>query len=292
MASTFRERRFPPSEVRRILRSAARIAETDPGTGAVERPLTQDEITRWAAELGLPASAVSQAIGAPEAPEPAGAGPWLGARTVALEQVISGELPPERHEDVVTAIRSAAGVDGRTEVLGKTLSWSANPATKNVVTVRSKEGKTEVRVEEALNGTLLLSLLSIMGIFPALMGGAVAMDVSRSGPHALAAGAVFFLASLVAAAFWTRRTIRRREAFLHRLMERTTSAVFSAVEKPAAANTARRPATAPARIADAPAGKRIAATGPGAIDEAAEAEAAEEEAASGSAGIAHRSETK
>jgi hypothetical protein len=233
MASTFRERPLPPAEVRRILRRAAEIAETDPETGTVERALTQDELTRKAAELGLPASAVERAIAAPAALDSSSDGPWLSPRTVVLEHEISGELPPERHEEVIDAIRAAAGSDGRTEVLGKTLTWSISPQAKPLVTIRSKDGRTHVRVEQPLNGAFQLIAFSILGLFPSVMTGAIAMDASRSTTLAMAVGAVTMVCASIASTLFARRDVRRREALLHRVMERATLAVGAAVEAPA-----------------------------------------------------------
>src|SRR5262249_2457423 len=109
MASTFRERQLPPAEVRRILRRAAQIAETDPDTPAGGPCGPTHAPPGRAPGVGPPPGPGPRAIAAPEAPEPAGSRPWLAPRTVVLEQEISGELPPERHEDVIHAIRAAAG---------------------------------------------------------------------------------------------------------------------------------------------------------------------------------------
>jgi hypothetical protein len=274
MASTFRERQLPPAEVRRILRRAAEIAEADPETAAVERPLTQDELTRKAADLGLPASAVERAIEAPSAPEPSGDGPWLRPRTVLLEQEISGELPPERHEEVIDAIRAAAGSDGRTEVLGKTLTWSFSPQMKPLVTIRSKDGRTQVRVEQPLNGALVLTAFAVLGLLPTMMTGALAMDLSHSGRLATVVGAVTMVCALVASTLFAEKTVRRREALLHRVMERATLAVSAAVQ--ASAPPVR------ARIAKA----AVAGEAPSAAQNSASAEEAEAEAEAADAEVA------
>lgn len=271
MASTFRERQLPPAEVRRVLQRAAQLADADPDTAAVERPLTQDEIARRAAELGIPASAVQRAIAAPEAPEPAGDRPWLAPRTVVLEQEIPGELPSERHEEVVHAIRAAAGVDGRTEVLGKTLTWSVAPALKPLITIRSKDGRTHVRVEEPLNGALMLAAFSVTGLLASLMTGAAAMDLSRAAPVATVVGALTMVCALVASTFLVKRNVRRREAFLERMMERAALAVRSAVEPP--------PRAERARIAEGAGGEPTPVENAASVESGAEVEAAEAEAA-------------
>ena len=62
MSDPFREQRIAPAEVRRILRRAAELAEADPETSAVEKPLTRVEIERSAEELGIPATAIARAL--------------------------------------------------------------------------------------------------------------------------------------------------------------------------------------------------------------------------------------
>lgn len=271
MASTFRERRLPPAEVRRILRRAVEIAETDPETGTVERPLTEDELVRRAAELGLPESAVKRAIAAPGVPEPSGGRPWFSPRTVTLEHEIPGELPAERHEEIVEAIRAAAGTQGRTEVLGKTLTWSLGPTAVPLVTLRSRDGRTHVRVEERLNGAALLLSFSTLGIFPSLIAGAVTMDASRSGPLAWAVGAVTMVCAVLVCTLLATKSVRRREAVLERVMERTAAAVAAAVTR-TTPETRARVAAAPERGAGSSAELDVAQA-------EAEAEAAEIEAA-------------
>src|SRR5258708_17831730 len=62
MADPFREQRIPPAEVRRVLRRAAELAESDPETPATEKSLTRVEIERSAEELGIPATAIARAL--------------------------------------------------------------------------------------------------------------------------------------------------------------------------------------------------------------------------------------
>jgi hypothetical protein len=285
MTSTFRERRFAPSDVRRILRSAALLAETDPATAAVERTLTAGEIARIAADLGLPASAVERAIASPGAPEGAGDGPWLSPRTVSFEQDFSGELSVDRHEDIVEALRAATGVPGRVEVLGKTLIWSLTSASMPLVTLRVRDGRTVVRVEERLHGAAGLAAFASIALIPSLMAWGLAMDIGRSSVLAGAAAVVTMLCALVASTLFVRRNVRRREAFLRQVMERVTLAVGSAVQTAATPPPATSAAPPRARIAAPPAAGGASPEGPNAhsaeLEAAAELEVAEAEAAAG-----------
>jgi hypothetical protein len=64
MANPFRERRYLPRDVLRIVRRAASLAEEDPRTDRHGQSLTRGEIERAAANLGLPPSAIARAADA------------------------------------------------------------------------------------------------------------------------------------------------------------------------------------------------------------------------------------
>jgi hypothetical protein len=174
-STPFRERRFPPAEVRRILKSAAALAEDDAATPGVERPLTQDELTRLGAELGLPETSIRRAIAGDAEGEPAQAAAPRGRRLL-FEEEIDGEIDPERFEDVAEALLAATGDPGRAQVIGRTFTWSPTPAMnggqarKLTVTVRARDGKTRVRVEEDLQQMFLALYLGI-GLGMGLGGG-------------------------------------------------------------------------------------------------------------------------
>jgi len=272
MASAFRERRFPPAEVRRIIRRAAELAETDPETSASERALTQDEMVRHGAELGLPAGAVRRAISAPLSPEPSGKRPWLRPRQVLLEQELSGEVPAERHEEIVEVIRSTLGMAGRTEVVGKTITWSFPHASAPVVTIRSKDGRTRVRVEERLEGAGVLIGVGSLGALLCLMAVGVAMDVTRSAAVAGAVASVVMICTLAVAAALAARAVRRREALLELVMERLGAAVGSAVEPRSP------PRMRVAEATDPPAASAVTAGPVADVEAEAEVEAAVEDA--------------
>src|ERR1700722_5443529 len=116
MSDPFRTPRIPAREVRRILRRAAELAEDDPDIGNVEKTMTQDERERGAGELGLPASAIARAIGAPgerDAVAMSSRSFFLGAPTrILLEEELPGEPTDVDREDLVDAIRIVAGQTG------------------------------------------------------------------------------------------------------------------------------------------------------------------------------------
>jgi hypothetical protein len=71
---------------------------------------------------------------------------------VVLDSVIEGEVPEEAYAVLVDEIQERLGIMGHASVLANTLTWS--PATQGedsrrvVVSIKSKEGRTRIRVEE------------------------------------------------------------------------------------------------------------------------------------------------
>jgi hypothetical protein len=161
MSDPFRTPRLPAREVRRVLRRAAELAEDDPDTGSVEKTMTQDELERAAGELGLPASAIARAIGAPGDRDAVPTSPrsfFLGAPLrIFLEDELPGEPTDADREDLVDAIRITAGQTGSVESVGKTLVWKLSSGPRSArdfsVRIRSRNGRTRVVVEERLNST-------------------------------------------------------------------------------------------------------------------------------------------
>ncbi|MBK8253000.1 MAG: hypothetical protein IPK82_10060 [Polyangiaceae bacterium] len=283
MGSTFRERQLPPAEVRRVLRTAATLAETDPNNVGVERALSEEELVAAAAQLGLSPEVVRRAIAKPAASPPEKNGPWVRSRLVVHEEEILGHVPEDRYEEVLDAIRKTAGVQGRVESVGKSISWAMGPAHPVIVSMKVRGNSTVVRVEEKLNGGALLAGLSSLAIFPGLVTGGLTMDLAHSAPMAWLFGLAAFLLTMLAMSALARRNVHKRETLLWNLMEQTTAAVRNAVEAPAGELRAR-----PMRVdsgAYSQQEKRIAEEflpeSEAAITEAAEAEAAQTKSARG-----------
>jgi hypothetical protein len=225
--SPFRERRFAPADVRRILRRAVDAADHDEATAAAEKPLTQEEIERLGGELGLPATAIQRAIAGDAEIQRARVSPW-GRRRIAFEDEIDGELPADRHEDVVDAIQASMGDGGRAQVVGRTLTWTPTPQTPGqgrqlTVSVRSRDGKTRVRVEENLSQQFLGLHLGFG------LGLGIGLGFGVGFPVALSIGSPLFgigfwllaeILSLTIAQIAYRAILRRRTRELSALRER------------------------------------------------------------------------
>ncbi|APR79456.1 Hypothetical protein A7982_04803 [Minicystis rosea] len=183
--SPFRARRLAPGDVRRILRRAAELAEHDASTRSTERSLTQDEIERLGVELGLPATAIRDAIrDDAELADALADGDTPGSTTrdqrtdprrIVLENEIEGEISASYDEDVVETIATTFGDGGRTQLIGRTLTWTPTPEPNNqqrqlTISVRTRDGYTRIRIDERLT-QLYYGLFLGMGLGIGIGGG-------------------------------------------------------------------------------------------------------------------------
>jgi hypothetical protein len=171
-----RTRGFSEDQVRQLLDRAAELQaqeSEDPGAmtiGAVEQVAAQvgippEHVRRAAEELRprepLPARPHGRTPGGqsldwgPGSEVPTGL--WRRSPDekwdrVVLDSVLDGEVPEEAYPILVEEIQERLGIMGHASVLANSLTWS--PATQGeesrrvVVSVKSKEGRTRIRVEE------------------------------------------------------------------------------------------------------------------------------------------------
>jgi hypothetical protein len=121
---------------------------------------------------------------------------------VILDSFVDGRIPEDAYPAMVEEIQNELGVMGHSSVLAGSLTWS--PATQGeetrrvVISVRSREGETRVRVEEqyeirgfrrlfigmgALSGVLIAALVgTVLGVsdasVPALLIPCVGLGVA------------------------------------------------------------------------------------------------------------------
>lgn len=280
-ASPFRERRLAPTDVRRIVKRAAELAEKDPSTAAAEQSLTQDEIERLGAQLGLSDQVVRRAIsedagGAATDPTEA-----TGTRRIYFEDDLDGELPLDRHEDVVDAVQGLMGETGTAQVVGRTLTWAPAGAPNNgqrqlSVSVRSRDGRTRLRIDEKLHAIFWACWLGFgLGLSVPAVGLGVAVGKAAESKGLAVAMIFFFIGlTLMLAHLVFTAVSRRRRRELSQLRNRLVGVVRAAVQRAPAAAT-----SSPAAVRPAAGGARIAT----AETAAAELEAQAEEEAGGMA---------
>lgn len=164
---------------------------------------------------------------------------WLGAPTrIELERTIEGELPEAAREEIVELLRMDLRELGRTEIIGRSLSWRSEPDPQRggrridvLVTVRN--GKTRIQVREHLGGLA-------GGLFGGVVGGAgggVGISLAISGGllgfPLMAAGGVAFAGltyGIVRTAYSS--VVRYRERELTRLTQDLEELVRDAVRAP------------------------------------------------------------
>ena len=87
--------------------------------------------------------------------------------TIVRETRLPGEIPDSGFERVVAAIQSSSHEHGQPSLLGRTLTWQAETASKTrsiLLAVSARNGETRIRVEERLHQFA-------GGLFGGIMGG-------------------------------------------------------------------------------------------------------------------------
>lgn len=298
MAGTpFRERRVSPEETRRIVARAIALGGRGADANTDAPALTEAELAQRLSELGLSEDVIERAMmsSVEEAPAPA-----AGAIQVVHEKRFEGMIPAAQHEALAEAMSSAMGTRGRVEVVGQKLTRTPGGVLQEpILTVRSRDGHTDLRVEEtlanrgqrAIASATMAALSALFAFSPAL---ALARMLTGGSDSPLAAAVVVaFLAMAMGASLWLvrkmfARRLETRTAFLGDALTKVTSdaralaAPTTSAEGAGAATATAAAATAATAAAatDHEAEAHVGAVAAEAEAEAqAEAEAAEAEAA-------------
>jgi len=150
-------RLYDEKQVGKLLKRATELQREDPVRAAVSGGLSLAELEEIAGEAGIDPLFLRRA-----AAELASGGTdregWeriTGApMTLVQEAVVAGELDQDGFERVVAAIQMTAHEHGQPSLLGRTLTWQAETASKQrtiQVTVISRNGETHIRTEERLH---------------------------------------------------------------------------------------------------------------------------------------------
>ena len=224
-------RLYGDREVGLILKRATELQDTAPepsGAGlslweleeiALEAGIDPAHLRRAAAEVESGAASSSLATA------------FLGTSpTVSMERVIPGEIAEDVFEILLPEIQRLDTGQGVPSLFGRTLTWRSNTPSNTrslQVTVSSRDGETQIRVEEQLHGLA-------GGLFGGIMGGGgigigvgvgVGVDVLGSVLFSVAfplgvIGGCYLIARSIFGA-----TVRRRQRTLHDLMERLSEIV-------------------------------------------------------------------
>jgi len=151
-------RRYSDEEIQRLLKRAAELESEKPALPARVDGPTLEEIESIASEAGINPALIRQAAHELDsssggitvlAPQSSG---LLGAPTVfELERVVLGEATQATLEHLVPYLQRAADGMGHPSLMGKTLTWQSEDASKTralQVSVSVGRGETRISVEE------------------------------------------------------------------------------------------------------------------------------------------------
>jgi len=148
--------------------------------------------------------------------QPATAGRKLAGAPLelTLTRTFDGELSVDRFEDLLEAIRARSGERGQAEILRTSLTWAATQSPGNqtvftMVTVRVREGRTELVVEDKLK--------RLAGaLFGGIMGGTSSVTICAPIVAGIWLGPIGVLAGLGVSAAWLGTTFTGARALFKR----------------------------------------------------------------------------
>ncbi|MFO0564982.1 MAG: hypothetical protein U0263_04925 [Polyangiaceae bacterium] len=161
----------------------------------------------------------------------------LGAKLELVhERVVDGELSPDRHEELVEALRRRFNALGQASSVGRTLAWASAMPQSSVaveVTVTARDGKTTVRAVERL-GPLAGGLYGgiVGGVGGGGMGGIVPLAMALNMPEALPFLVVGWFASIYGLVRWGfKRAVASHDRKLAGVAEELAKVTETAIAK-------------------------------------------------------------
>ncbi len=233
---------YDDDEVARILKRATELHQEEPARAGRGGGLTLRELEEIAVEAGINPANLRRAAQELDTGH-TGPSEWaalLGEElTLAFERVVPGEIPDRGFEDVVAIIQQSAFEHGQPSLLGRTLTWQTETATKTrslQVVVSSRGGETHIRVEERLHQLAG----GLFGGITAGVGAGVGVGVGLPVGIVTLGSALFAVAfplgiatiSFIGARAIYRTIVARRRRILGDLLERVTRAVSDSVVAP------------------------------------------------------------
>lgn len=228
---------YGDEEIGRILKRATELQHREPK--ASPTGVTLAELEEIAAEAGIDPTYLRRAAMEVESGH-SHATLWsrvLGSDVALVrETTLPGEIGEGGFEWIVAAIQAASREHGQPSLLGRTLTWRAETASKTrtmQVMVTSRDGKTHVRAEENLTQMAGVTFGSVMG------GGGVGLGIGFGLPIGLEilGSALFAIAApvgivglgYIASRAIYRTVVENRRLALNRLFERVVSESEAAI---------------------------------------------------------------
>jgi len=201
--------RYSEQEMALILKRAAELQEGADGRG-VQRTLS--EIAEIAAEVGIDATFVAEAVAELERP-PTRAG-WLGAPTRFYdERSVAGTLSPAEISELLDRARAELGLHGEVQQVFDGVEWRARSALgMSILTVAPRGRHTRIALTtERLDQAVMIASGSVgIGLLAALGGVAIAINITDSA----------LLASAIVAASAIAGTVISARALWHGVADR------------------------------------------------------------------------
>jgi hypothetical protein len=171
--------RYSEQEMALILKRAAELQEGADGRGAQR---TMREIQEIAAEVGIDASFVTEAVSELRRP-PVRVG-WLGAPTrFHDERNVAGALTPSDIGELLDQARAELGLHGEVHQVFDGVEWRArSPLGATILTLGPRSGKTRIALTtERIDQAVAVAMGSVgIGLLAALGGVAIAINVTDS----------------------------------------------------------------------------------------------------------------
>ena len=226
--------RYSEQEMALILKRAAELQEGADGRGP-QRTLA--EIQAIAAEVGIDAPFVSEAVAELERPRPRVG--WLGAPTrFHDERSVAGSLGSNEVGELLDQARAELGLHGEVRQVFDGVELRLRSALgTSILTVGPRHGGTRIALTtERLDQAVAIGMGSVaIGLLTALGGVAVAINVTDNALFASAIVAASAIAGTVvsARALWfgiAERWRRRTQSIVAALAERATQLAGSSVD--------------------------------------------------------------
>ncbi len=229
---------YGDKEIGQILKRATELQDQEPSAPS-SSGLTLQELEEVAVEAGIDPRFLQRAaleLGT----SPIDPGFWtnvVGDELMLLrETTVAGELSEDGFERVASVIQMGTREHGQPSLLGRSLTWRAETPSKTrtvQVTVTSRDGQTQIRVEENLHQLA-------GGLFGGLIGGGgVGVGVGVGLPLGLALGsalvatafplAVIGLSYIGAREIYRKVTDKRRHV-MNDLFDKILAEVYACVE--------------------------------------------------------------
>jgi len=229
---------YGEKEIGRILKRATELQHREPS--APPAGMTLAELEEVAVEAGIDPSFLRRA--ALEMESGATGGLWekvVGDELIVVrEMTLDGEMADSGFERIVETVHANSPDHGQPSLLGRTLTWRAETANKTrtiQLTVSSRDGATQIRMEENLSqtaGGLIGGLTGGLGVGMGLgVGLPIGLEVLGSALFAFAAPLGITAISFIGARWIYRATVQKRRRELTALFDKVVLQAQASIDE-------------------------------------------------------------